>query len=195
MLQHRPGGWEDAFVSHVGPKRAPQLIERLFEAEAPAVRGEVDVLDVVRPVLEEYGVTAATEDVYAEVWLQIDVPDTTHDLLGRLRGRGYGVHLGTNQSVLRAGYMRRVLGFDELFDISCYSAEIRVAKPDPAYFEAALGLIGAGADEVLFVDDNETNVDAARSVGMAGVHWHLSEGLEVLLERLAANGVDLRIAL
>ena len=191
MLQHRPGGWERAFVSHVGPDRAPALIERLFEAEAPAVRGEVDVLDAVRPVLEEYGVAAPTEDVYAEVWLQIEVPPTTHDLLGRLRSGGYGVHLGTNQTLLRAAYMRRVLGFDELFDTSCYSAEIRRAKPDPAYFETALGLIGAEPREVVFVDDNEGNVESARRVGLAGVHWHLSEGLDALLGRLAGIGVTL----
>lgn len=192
MLQHRPGGWEDAFVSHVGPDRAAGLIARLFDAEAPAVHGDVEVLDVLRPVLQEYGVSAPTMDVYAEVWLQIEVPGTSHQLLTRLRERGLGVHLGTNQTLRRASYMRTELGYDHLFDVSCYSAEMRLSKPDPAYFRRALELIGAQPREVLFVDDNEGNVEGARSVGLAGVHWHLGEGLDSLYDQLAEHGVDLR---
>jgi putative hydrolase of the HAD superfamily len=64
-----------------------------------------------------------------------------------------------------------------------------VAKPDPGYFEKAARLVGAAPEQFVFVDDIEPNVDGARSVGMAGVHWHLADGHDLLLDMLADHGV------
>lgn len=188
MLQHRPGGWERAFEEWLG-LRASVFLEEMFAAEKPAIRGERDAVEVLAEVLDRYGVTASPERVFEAVWFRIEpVPDSL-DLARRLRAAGYGVHLGTNQSLRRAAYMRRVLGYDDLFDVSCYSAELRLAKPDPAYFRRAAELIDVPPEEVLFVDDVEPNVASARDVGMAGVHWHLRDGHELLEKLLAEHGV------
>jgi putative hydrolase of the HAD superfamily len=194
VLQHRPGGWEDAFVAFVGADRATSVLEEMFEAELPAVRGEADVVDILAGVLARYGAAADAELVYDVVWQRIEVPDQTRELLRRLRANGLGVHLGTNQTLRRAAYMRAELGYDDLFDVSCYSAEMRVAKPDPDYFRIAVERIGARAEEVLFVDDRSDNVDGARQAGLAAVHWHMREGLAVLMERLAEYDVALAAA-
>ncbi|WP_175507717.1 HAD family hydrolase [Nocardioides terrae] len=111
------------------------------------------------------------------------------DLVRRLRAAGFGVHLGTNQTQRRAAYMRGTLGYDDLFDVSCYSAEMGLAKPDQAYFRRAAELIGVPPEEVLFVDDTLANVVAAQDVGMAGVHWHLRDGHPLLEKMLADHGV------
>ena len=55
------------------------------------------------------------------------------------------------------------LGF---FDAYVFSARIGAAKPDPAAFQAALDVMGAPADEVVFIDDREANVAGARAVGI-----------------------------
>lgn len=161
----------------------------MFEAEKPAIRGERDAVEILAEFLERYGVTASPEAVFASVWYRIEPVPRSLDLVRRLRSAGYGVHLGTNQSLRRATYMRRELGYDDLFDVSCYSAELRLAKPDPAYFAKASELIGAPAGQVLFVDDVAENVAGARSAGMAGVHWHLRDGHDLLEKRLAEAGV------
>ena len=64
------------------------------------------------------------------------------DLVRALRRGGYGVHLGTNQESYRAAHMREVLGYDGLFDVSCYSCELGAAKPDLAFFTEAAGASG-----------------------------------------------------
>ena len=188
MLQHRPGGWESAFEEWLG-LRASVFLEEMFAAEKPAIRGERDAVEVLAEVLDRYQVTASPEDVFEAVWFRIEPVPETVDLVHRLREAGFGVHLGTNQSLRRAAYMRRTLRYDDLFDVSCYSAEIRLAKPDPAYFRRAAELIGAPPGQVLFVDDVEPNVGSARDVGMAGVHWHLRDGHELLEKLLAEHGV------
>ncbi len=41
-----------------------------------------------------------------------------------------------------------------------------MAKPDPAFFQAALAALATPAAQVLFIDDNEPNVLAARGCGV-----------------------------
>jgi putative hydrolase of the HAD superfamily len=188
VLQHRPGGWESAFEEWLG-LRASLFLEEMFAAEKPAIRGERDAVEVLAEVLDRYQVTASPARVFESVWFRIQPVPETLDLVHRLREAGFGVHLGTNQSLRRAAYMREQLWYDGLFDVSCYSAEIRLAKPDPAYFRKAAELIGVPPGEVLFVDDVEPNVQAARDVGMAGIHWHLRDGHELLEKLLAGHGV------
>lgn len=57
--------------------------------------------------------------------------------------------------------MRSALGYDELFDVSCYSYELGAAKPDAAFFSAAARRIAAQPSTILFIDDNRENVAGA----------------------------------
>ena len=43
---------------------------------------------------------------------------------------------------------------------------------------------------MLFVDDMEVNVEAARAVGLAAEHWHLDRGHAELENLLARHGVQ-----
>jgi putative hydrolase of the HAD superfamily len=88
----------------------------------------------------------------------------------------------------------QALGYDELFDVSCYSFELGVAKPHRGFFERAVARIGVPAGEVLFIDDLVDNVASAREAGMRAEQWTLDDGHPVLLERLAAHGVAVTIA-
>lgn len=188
VLQHRPGGWETAFDAWAGD-RAGELVEAMFLEERAAVRGERDAVEVIGEVLARFGIATDPREVFEAVWFHIEPVPASFDLVRRLRAAGLGVHLGTNQSRRRAAYMRDELGYDALFDVSCYSAELGVAKPDPDYFRAAARLIGAAPEQVVFVDDTEPNVAAARRVGMAGIHWHLRDGHALLEKMLADHGV------
>ena len=63
-------------------------------------------------------------------------------------------------------------------------------KPEPALLRGrASRCIGADPAEVLFVDDRLDNVESARSVGLAAVHWTFLEGIEEIESRLAEHGV------
>lgn len=58
-----------------------------------------------------------------------------------------------------------------LFDEIIVSAEERLAKPDPRIYHVALERLGVPPQEAVFVDDLLVNVEAARALGMAGVHF------------------------
>lgn len=53
------------------------------------------------------------------------------------------------------------------FDARTYSCDIGVAKPDPRAYRVCAERLGVDPADVLFIDDTERNVLAARETGMA----------------------------
>lgn len=62
------------------------------------------------------------------------------------------------------------------FDPQLYSCDLGEVKPHPDIYSRALAALGARGDEVVFVDDKEANVQAARE---AGLHAERFTGPEV----------------
>lgn len=182
----------DGFYASAEPmlgERAPEILTLASTYERPLLGGDDDFLPVLAKVLRQYDVDVPAADLFAAVWLNIATSPASLDLVRGLRDAGYGVHLGTNQVRRRADYMKATLPYDELFDVKLYSCDLGVAKPDVAFFQKAATRIGAEPAEILFIDDHSPNVTGARSAGLAAVQWRLKEGHDVLLQRLAEQGV------
>jgi putative hydrolase of the HAD superfamily len=65
---------------------------------------------------------------------------------------------------------------EELADMSCFdyqflSCEIGMEKPDKAIFEHVTEKLSHPKDEILFVDDRLSNVNAAKNFGMKAIHF------------------------
>lgn len=188
VLQHLPGGWFTAMEPYLGERAREFLIETWAE-ERPALTGQADYVPLLAAGLRRYDVTGSPDEVYRAVWHHIAVVDESLSIVRALRDQGYGVHFGTNQERGRGEYMRTELGYDELFDVSCYSYDLEVAKPDAAFFVEAARRIGADRGSILFIDDRQTNVDGALAAGMHAERWELEDGHAVLLDLLEAHGV------
>lgn|GEM_PF-209574 len=193
VLQIVPGGWIAAMEPYLGD-RAEEFLRRTWREEIPTLAGEGDYLPMLAAQLLEYEVQVPVDEVFAAAWHHIEPVTDSFAIIGALRRNGYGVHLGSNQERHRGTYMRTTLGYDDLFDVSCYSWELGVAKPDPQFFVVAAEAIGSAPETILFVDDRLDNVAAAQSVGMAGVHWSIESQHTELIAALAAHGVDARLA-
>lgn len=87
-----------------------------------------------------------------------------------LRGDGYKTALVTNNVREGSGMWRSLLAVDDLFDVVVDSSEVGLRKPNPAIFELTLRELGiADASSAVFLDDLQSNVDAARALGMHGI--------------------------
>jgi len=189
VIQDLPGGWFAAMEVYAG-ERARELLHEAWAVERPMLTGKGgDYLPLLATTMARYGVTTPVEEVYAAIWHRMDVVESSMELVAALRAQGYGVHLATNQERRRAEHMRTVLGYDQLFDVCCYSCELGFAKPDPAFFHEAVRRIGADSSSILFVDDSEANVAGAREAGLRAEHWHFEHGHDQLLAILARHGV------
>ncbi|MGH3207189.1 MAG: HAD family hydrolase [Trebonia sp.] len=188
VLQQQPGGWIAAAEPYFG-ERSLEFLQRAYADEQPTLTGQGDHLAILTVTLAEFGVTAPVEDVYRAIWLGVEPAAASLAVVRALRRGGYGVHLGTNQERYRAAHMREVLGYDGLFDVSCYSCELGAAKPDLVFFTQAARRIGAEPAAILFIDDSAPNVEAARVAGLTAERWCLDDGHDVLNDMLARHGV------
>lgn len=103
------------------------------------------------------------------------------ELVGRVRAAGVPTALVTNS--FGVTYPRE--DWPRLFDVTVVSHEVGLRKPDPAMYELALKRLGVEAENAVFVDDMQANIDAAASMGMATVlhvdHATTATALEELL--------------
>ena len=56
-----------------------------------------------------------------------------------------------------------------VFDVMVFSAEEGIKKPNSDMYRRALEHLGVAAQEAIFVDDKQRNVDAATALGLHGV--------------------------
>jgi putative hydrolase of the HAD superfamily len=73
------------------------------------------------------------------------------------------------------------LGLTYFADDLVSSARVGVAKPDRRIYEIAAERAGVAPERCLFVDDRLPNVEAARALGMTGVHYRTVQDLAAVL--------------
>jgi len=78
------------------------------------------------------------------------------------------------------------------FDVLIWSFQHRMAKPDPAIYKLTLTRLGTKAEETLFIDDKQVNIDAAAKLGMPGI---LFSTIEQLRSQLISTGLDKQLPL
>jgi putative hydrolase of the HAD superfamily len=86
-----------------------------------------------------------------------------------LRRAGFKLSVLTNNVREFRSMWWDVLPFTELFDDVLDSHEVGLRKPNPAIYRLALERLGVAADRAAFLDDVQSNVDAADTVGIHGV--------------------------
>lgn len=61
--------------------------------------------------------------------------------------------------------------FIEVFDVSLFSCEIGLRKPNPAIYRYMVGKMGVDAAEALFIDDLPANVEGAKIAGLQAIRY------------------------
>ena len=189
VVQSVRGGWWPTLARLAGD-RAVELTTLIDRLEVPMLVGG-DFPAVLRAAMAERFPDLGFDEAYAALWLSAEVSPATVALVRVLRAGGHGVHLGTNQHARRASYMKRELGYGDLFDSCFYSCDLGLAKPDVAFFETVARELGVSPADVLFVDDSATNVRGAQAAGMAAVRWQIEDGPEEIRSLLLAHGATL----
>jgi HAD superfamily hydrolase (TIGR01509 family) len=113
--------------------------------------------------------------------------DGVEELLGRLRASGERLWVHSNYSPW-VTEIRERLGLDRFFDGYAMSFDLKARKPDERAYRAALELAGEVATNCLFIDDRETNVEAAKVLGMKGI---IFKSAPQLRDALSAHGIKI----
>lgn len=68
-----------------------------------------------------------------------------------------------------------------------YSCDLKVAKPDPRIYEHSVNSMARHEERIVFIDDRQENIDAARQIGINSL---LFSGFERLVEDLRETSLN-----
>ncbi len=174
--------------AELSPLSPAEVAGRLFPDEVYEAfeRGQVSgphylahVRDQLRSGADDAALAACFNDIY--LGIDADVLDT----LAARRAAGSRLVALTNTNQLHHDHWwpryREPLG---VFDHVYLSFELGARKPEPACFQAVLDAERVAPGDAVFIDDLPENVDAARAVGLAGIHHTSAAQLSNALEQL-----------
>jgi epoxide hydrolase-like predicted phosphatase len=113
---------------------------------------------------------AEVDEMWAEMWDaycgELDVQ--MRDFVAGLRPALKTAILSNSADGARREEQRRY-DFESLVDGIVYSHEVGIAKPDPAVFRLTEQMLRVQPDEIVFIDDHDGHVTAARARGWYAV--------------------------
>jgi putative hydrolase of the HAD superfamily len=114
-------------------------------------------------------VIRALIDADTNVWTQPNVE--MMEWAARLNRAGIKTGILSNiGDAMELGVRGRFPALDD-FTHHTFSHRLGIAKPDAAIYQHAVEGLGVPADQILFVDDREENILAARAAGMVAVPY------------------------
>jgi putative hydrolase of the HAD superfamily len=174
-------------LSNVPEDRAWRELERVLDAEQEAFQAAYwkyrDAYDRGALSAQTYWESVAHDlekpldadhlhaliDVDTIVWTQPNLE--MMEWAARLNRAGIKTGILSNiGDAMEAGVLGRFPALAE-FTHHTFSHRLGIAKPDAAIYRHAVEGLGVAAGEILFVDDKEENIRAAREVGMVAVQY------------------------
>ena len=153
------------------PEDLDAFTREVFEAERPALAGQADFAEMLEPVVARRGAAGVAAELAGIWWCSIEADQAMLAVVGKLRDQGIQCALASNQQRYRAKYMGETLSYNAAFDRTFYSYQLGFTKPDIRYFEAIVAGLPFPPETVLFIDDAEENVTAAREAGFQAVQF------------------------
>lgn len=191
VLQRPAVRWRQAFERMLGfdAMRLDTFMRDVLGAELSVLCSSAGFEDALALVLGRWNCAERLTDAL-RVLTAIEVYEDVLETVQSLRHSGVACHLATNQQAHRARHMSEVMGYRSLFDGEFYSCYLGFAKPDVEYFAAILRRLDLPGQSVLFLDDVEANVAAAREVGLLAVAYDGASGVSTLHRLLIGFGLD-----
>lgn len=105
-------------------------------------------------------------------------------ILGKLKEKGYNCYILSNFHTGAHAYVANKYPFFEQFDGGIISAHVKLLKPEKEIYDEVLGKHNLVAEESLFIDDTLENIEAAKALGIHGIHLHDPSTLQDELAKL-----------
>ena len=106
----------------------------------------------------------------------------TIELLPAIKKAGHKLFYLSNCSRELSQHILKEYSFFSLFDGGIFSCDVRLLKPSPEIFLYFLNKYQLAAEDCLFFDDVEQNVDAAEKLGIKGVLFRSAQDAKQFLQ-------------
>lgn len=158
--------------------------------KSPSVRafetGRMEPMEFADGMVSELGIDVSPRD-FLDSFLQwpVGLFPGALEMLAGIPGC-YRRAVLSNTNALHYPRLMHEMGLAGAFDHYFFSHLIGKVKPDAEAFRHVLDVLDCRAREVLFLDDNALNVDAARALGM---HARVVQGVEDARQVLCESGL------
>lgn len=115
-----------------------------------------------------------------QMWSRIN--QSMIDWLEALHTAGIPTAILSNMTHSMKAFMLENFTWLRYFNCHVFSCDIQVIKPSAAIYRRCLDCLGSAAEETLFIDDRQVNIDGARAVGIQGIRFQSVEQLRRDLE-------------
>jgi epoxide hydrolase-like predicted phosphatase len=163
-------GWVEKWEArlHMQPGELDQRLMGVWRAGSSGTISEEDVEKSVGEILgiDRGQVEAFMADLWEEYLGELNAPLAAY--FSSLRPR-YQTALLSNSFVGARGREQERYHFADMTDVIIYSHEEGIAKPERRIFELTCERLGVQSEEVVFLDDVELNVAAAREFGIQAI--------------------------
>lgn len=199
VLYHRPrrGALLKPFLSKLGLPKTPPDPEALAALKRQAHAGQITKERYQDEILALNGVSDPAirlqgRRILDEEQRDVDFFDGVPETLHRLKKTGLRLGVVTNTydaTADKLGWFRRV-GIDALWDSFATSCELKVCKPDPRIYLAALEPLKVRPQEAAFVGHAAAELRGAKAVGLMTIAFN-SDDAAVSADHVIANFAEL----
>lgn len=150
-----------------------QMDELVYGTESAkkATLGEISETEHFQFVLDQLGVPDYGIDRFQqEFWGGDMLDEELVKFISENNGNFRFGMLSNAMSNIRI-WLNQKHGFLHLFDVTYFSAELGMAKPDQKFYLAILNEFKVKANEAIFIDDFTENIQAAKELGIHTIHY------------------------
>lgn len=146
--------------------------------------GRISPRDWYLHLSQRLGVSLSFEQ-FADVWNRAITPQPMQDdaFLERL-ARNYRLALLSNTDPIHVAHLQSTFAFFRLFPVRIYSCTAGVRKPNPLIYREALRACKVRASQAAYIDDSPAYVEAAKRLGISGIHFQSPDQLVASLRSL-----------
>lgn len=161
--------------------------------------GSTDLQQIRSAYLDASLGAITPDEFWTAVGLNCTVEDdylTEHALVPGVMGflqiakdEGVPVWCLSNDVARWSSKLRASFGLDDLLSGAIISSDVRSRKPDAAIYRRLLDGCGYPPADILFVDDRNKNVLAARALSMSAIEFDPEAGFRGLADRVFGRGL------
>ena len=145
--------------------------------------GRADLKEELAKVIADWGWQGTGEELL-QYWFSKGTSVDTEivEYIQSLCQIGVRCFMTTNQEKYRSEYLQNFLGHSKVFERVFYSAQIGATKKQPEYFQFVYKhLDGISKNQILLIDDDEENIEAAKIFGFETHFFTTLDGLKKIL--------------
>jgi len=165
---------------------ATELNARHEEVFAAWDRGAITMDDYLNATVFYEPRSFSREEFVAFLFDQSKLlPDGALDILKELaNGGNYLVGALNNEARETNDYRFEKFGLRNFFKVALSSCYLGLRKPDEAIYRLAIDVMGGKPERILFIDDRQENIEAARAKGIVAIRFTGADALRCELSNL-----------